>query len=752
MRSILFKSFFALLASLIFTLISAGAGMGSKLLNEGAGTPENPYIVPRALSKIKVDAILNEETWKNALVLEIAYEVWPLENEPAPVRTELLLTFDDNNLYAAFRAYDPDSSSIRARLRDHDSLGSDDWVGIIIDTFNDERRNMQFLITALGVQTDGIGSPSGEDYSWDGIWNSAGRITEWGYAVEVAIPFSTLQFQRTSGPQIWGLDAVRRYSRDQLHHIGLFPRDRNNNCYLCQAIKIKGFEGATPGRNIEINPTVIGVRTDERNELPDGEFEKANQEAEFGITGRYGITPNINLSGTVNPDFSQVEADVLQLDINQPFALYYQERRPFFTEGRHYFKTRLNAVYTRTIRDPIWGMKMTGKEGGNSIGAYVVRDDLTNLIFPGSQYSSSTSLSMESTAVVVRYNRDIWNNSTVGVLFTDRKGDDYFNRVLGFDGNFRFTSKDRIRVQVLGSNTKYPAQVVADFSQPSGAFLSRAIDVRYDRRTRNNNIIVGYSDIGRDFRADLGFMPKVNFRNTYVLVDYTWYGKKESWWRHFMTGFLYDYYEDQDGRLLNNEFRYMFRYSGTLQSFVGFDGFISRTAYNNKKFNLQHYTIWASSQPTANLSIGIYSFLGDRIDYDNTRLGKRLQLNPYIGYAFGRHLRVNLDYTFERMTVLKERLYTANISQLTAIYQFSTRVFFRSILQYVGYNYNTDNYTYSIDPEFKSFFTQLLFSYKINPRTVLFIGYSDNYFGNQSFGLSQTDRTFFVKIGYAWVM
>jgi hypothetical protein len=746
------QAIFLSVLSILVLSVLAGADIGKNHENQGSGTSEDPFIVPKTDSLIKIDGELDEEAWEKALLLEISTEVWPLINEPAPVKTELLLTYGKNNFYAAFRAHDPEPNKVRARLRDHDSLGSDDWVGLILDTFNDERRNMQFLATALGVQTDGIGSPSGEDYSWDGIWMSAGKITEYGFAVEIAIPFSTLRFQKKGGPQVWGLDAVRRYSRGQLHHIGLFPRDPNNNCYMCQAVKIMGFEGATPGRNIEINPTLTGVRTDSRTDFPAGDLEKANQEADFGITGRLGITPSISLSGTINPDFSQVEADALQLDINEPFALYYEERRPFFTEGRHHFDTRFNAVYTRTLREPVWGLKLTGEEGGNSFGAYVVRDELTNLIFPGSQSSDVTSLDLRSTAFVARYNRDIWKNSSVGILFTDREGDDYLNRVYGVDANFRITSKDRITLQWLGSSTRYPDQVASDFSQPEGIFNSSALDVRYERSTKHHYFLGGYQGIGKDFRADLGFMPRVDIQNPYFLTTYQWYGKEKSWWRDLEVGVLLDYYEDQKGKFLHREFRYLFRYSGILQSFVGFDGFADQTFYNGKKFNVEHYTVWASSQPTADLSFGFYSFLGDRIDYANTRLGKRTQINPYVNYSFGRHLRMSFDHIFERMNVEGEHLYTANITQVTFIFQLSTRLFFRSVLHYLDYKYNPDNYTFEIDPEYKSFFTQLLFSYKINPRTVLFIGYTDNYYGDQGIRLTQADRTFFIKIGYAWVL
>lgn len=718
--------------------------------NKGTGTTEEPYIVPRTDSGIKVDAVLDEDAWKEALTLELNYEVRPGENVTPPVRTEVLLTYDDKNFYAAFRCYDPDPSAIRAHLRDRDTLGGDDWIALILDTFNDERRSFDFIVTSLGVQFDQIEAQTGEDNGWDAIWDSAGQITDWGYAIEIAIPFSSLRFQRKDGPQIWGFDAVRRYPRSHAYHIGLFPRDRSNNCYLCQAIKIKGFDNVSPGRSIEINPTVTAARTDERPEFPLGDMEKRDQDAEVGLTARWGMTPNLTLSLTANPDFSQVEADALQLDINQPFALFYPERRPFFTEGADFFNTLEGAIYSRTMRDPSWGLKLTGKERSNTIGTYVVRDDITNLIFPGSQGSNSTSLQMPNTSSVFRYKRDIGSHYTVGLLATDREGNDYFNRLFGFDLDFRVTPTNQLQLQVLGSRTRYPDETADSFDQPHGAFSDWLVSFEYDHYTRTWGWWADYEQSGPDFRADLGFIPMVGFRNIEGGVLHTWNAKPGDWWSMFRVGSDLNYYEDWDGNLLNKRASLWFNYNGAMQSYLSVRGEKKREAFNYHEFDITSFTLQGGFLPTENLEVNILSLIGDRVDYANTRQGKRFRINPWLSYNFGKHLRLGIDHTYEKMTVQDARLYTANISQASAVYQFNVRTFIRSIFQYVNYDYNPGNYTFDIDPEYKRFFTQLLFSYKINARTVLFLGYSDNYFGNQDFSLKQSDRTFFVKLGYAW--
>ena len=743
---------FALLICLMFAAFAKPIpGQDKAPRNKGAEKAVDPYIVPRTESKIRIDADLNEEAWEEALILELNYEVRPGENVQPPVRTEVLLTYDDKNLYAAFRCYDPDPSAIRAHLRDRDTLGGDDWIALILDTFNDERRSFDFIVTALGVQFDQIESQSGEDNGWDTIWDSASRITDWGYAVEISIPFSSLRFQRKDGPQIWGFDAVRRYPREHAYHIGLFPRDRSNNCYLCQAVKIKGFDGANPGRNAELNPTITAVRTDERPEFPVGDLQKRDQEAELGLTARWGIRPSLTLNFTANPDFSQVEADALQLDINQPFALFYPERRPFFTEGADFFNTLESVIYTRTMRDPSWGFKLTGKEGVHTIGAYVVRDRVTNIIFPGSQWSDSTSLNMANISSTFRYKLDLGSRYNIGLLVTDREGNDYFNRVFGFDLDFRFTPTNQIQLLVLGSSTKYPDEVTNSFGQSSGPFSDRLISFEYDHDTRTWGWWADYEEAGPKFRADLGYYPRVGYRNVEGGLNYTWNAPDDSWWSLFMVGSEFNYFEDQDGKLLNRRASLWFAYNGTMQSSLFIRGWKTQEAYNNREFDLTYFLAEGGFWPTSNLQLVVLTMFGDLIDYANTRLGKRLRINPWLTYNLGKHLRFSFDHTYELMNVQNARLYTANISGLLAVYQFNVRTFFRAIIQYVNYDYNPSNYTYEIDSKYNRFFTQLLFSYKLNPRTVLFLGYSDNYYGSQNYGLTQADRTLFVKLGYAWV-
>ena len=287
---------------------------------------KEPHRVPRVTSKVRVDGVLDDEVWKKALKMEINYEVQPGENIKPPVRTEVLFAYSKTHLYVAFRAFDPNPSKIRATVSDRDRLGTDGFVAVILDPFNDSRRTYDFFCNPYGVQADMIESPDGGNIQWDAIWDSAGRITDWGYCVEMAIPFTSLRFPRSKEDQVWGVDAVRSYPRNVRHHIGLFPRDRNNNCYMCQAEKLIGFKGVSTPKNLEINPTLSSIYTQEREEFPDGKFAKKEGKVDPGFTARWSFTHNITLSATINPDFSNVEADVAQLDINKQFALFYPEK------------------------------------------------------------------------------------------------------------------------------------------------------------------------------------------------------------------------------------------------------------------------------------------------------------------------------------------------------------------------------------------------------------------------------------------
>lgn len=718
---------------------------------------KTPSAVPMLRSEIRIDGALDEDAWDDALVIELKYETSPGENVDPPVRTEVLITHSGSHIYVGFRAYDPDPNAIRAHLRDRDSIWGDDSVSVTFDTFNDERRAFRFECNPLGVQSDSLVNEGRRGHrwggsSWDAIWNSAGQITNWGYSVEMAIPFNMLRFPRINGDQTWGFFASRKYPRSVTHSFRNVPNERGRNCDLCQAAKIKGFAGIAPGRNIEFTPTTTAIRSEEREDLPAGPMEVQSSIAEAGLSGRWGVTSNISLTGALNPDFSQIEADAVQLDINRRFTRRYPEKRPFFLEGEEYFR----GIHTRNITDPIWGLKVTGKEGANSIGLLVARDEVTSLIFPASTYSSSTSLDIDSTAASIRYMRDIWNNSTIGLTLNNREGKDYYNRVVGIDGNLYLSSNDSVSFTFAGSGTRYDAATTEEYEQPEDSFSDREIDLSYRRSTRNWSAFASYRDVGEKFRVDLNHLTKVGYRSYHFHGERRWYGDRDSFFTRISVSLGASQNEEQDGDLLNRHLSANTRISGPMQTHLNYRFSRSRSNFDDLTFVRNDHSIHGGFRPLADLRLSFNLGAGDAIDFSQMREARRISFGPEANLYWGRHLNLNIEHDFTRLTVEGGRLYMTNVTEGRIIYQFNSRTFLRAILQYVDIRRNATLYDYDEDDEVnpitRTFFSQLLFSYKLNPRTVLFIGYSDNYRGTQDFDIVQTNRAFFVKLGYAWVL
>ena len=255
----------------------------------------------------------------------------------------------------------------------------------------------------------------------------------------------------------------------------------------------------------------------------------------------------------------------------------------------------------------------------------------------------------------------------------------------------------------------------------------------------------------RDYRSDLGFIPQVGYRSFYAGTNHTWYAKPDQWWTQFIMEGEYRQLTDQTG-LLSRIFTGTLVYLGPLDIHSLFEWVLERERYNGVLFDQNRFFIHHCMNPNKDSHASFNIWFGDRIDYANTRLGKRIRLRPGITYNIGLHWRLSFSHDFERLWVKSERLYTANQTELRLGYQFNKRTLLRAVLQYVDYRYNVDNYIDEIDPVYKHFFVQALFSYKINPQTVLFLGYSDNYYGYQYTGMPLVNRTVFLKFGYALVL
>ena len=396
--------------------------------------------IPRLQGDIVVDGKIDDAAWQGALELSLDYEVQPGDNIPAKVRTTVRIGYTGDALYLFFKAQDPNPSTIRANLSDRDAMFHDDWVGVFLDTFNDNRRSYEFLANPLGVQGDLIRNETNrtnqEDASWDGLWISAGRLTAEGYQVELRIPFATLRFPADAPEQRWGISLIRNWPRDKRYQLASHRVPRGSNCFQCQWTKYEGIAGVQQGRNIEIAPTLTMGKLQVRD-APGTPWRSGKTAIEPGVDVSWAPSPNMTLNATLNPDFSQVETDQLELDFNSNFALFYQEKRPFFLEGADYFTTQFDVLYTRQIADPDFGLRITGRNGRSAYGAIVARDATTVLLVPGVLGSGFRQLDQQANVAVGRYRYDLNKHASIGAIGTFRTGDDYVNNVAGLDARWQ---------------------------------------------------------------------------------------------------------------------------------------------------------------------------------------------------------------------------------------------------------------------------------------------------------------------------
>lgn len=714
---------------------------------------QSNYNIPRVSNQPRIDGQIDQGEWRLATRIPVNIETNPNENIPAEVSAEALLMEDGEVLYVAFIALDPEPENIRAFYRDRDAMWNDDWVAIILDTFNDERRAFEFFSNPYGVQADAIQDDVNdeEDDSWNAIWDSAGQINESGYVVEMAIPVKQLRFTPSEENQTWGIDLVRNYPRDRDTRIANNPQDRNISCYICQISKADGFANLTSSRNLEVIPTLTSTAIENRNPaLGDWDSEPIDPEASLDV--RWGITQDLYLNATLNPDFSQVEADSAQLDINNTFSLFFPERRTFFLDGADYFDTFERLVYTRNISDPDYGLKLTGKSTGHTYALLTANDVNTSFLIPRSLSSSVATLGdVESEVAIGRYRFDIFENSTIGALVTDRRTDSgYSNTVSSIDAVLRPSNSDSISIQSMHSSSEYPTLIqgrygqASDLSDSSHRLEYRHNDRRWDWR-------LGYTDMGDDFRADMGFVNRVDFKFVVATVGHTWWGESDDFFNRIRVALDYDRTEDQSGLQLEEEFEVFVNMNGPLQSFL--DGLFggSETYWNGKYFDEQFNQIRIGFTPRANLRLSTLIRVEDIVDFANTRLGRSKRIGPSINYRWGKHLELDLDHTLQQFDVDGGRLFTANLTDLRTTYQFSARSFLRFTLQYTDNKRNQDLYLSPVQARSKQLTTQLLYSYRFSAATRFFIGYSDAGFQNDSYdSIEKTNRTVFAKFSYAW--
>ena len=714
----------------------------------------SPISIPKIETDIVVNGDLAEADWNRASQVEIAWQHSPVGGVAALHPTTVYLLEDGDYLYVAFIGLDPEPERIRAYLGERDDIFRDDYVGFGIDTTGDGARAFEFFANPLGVQADAIvDRQKGEDFSFDVIFDSAGQLTDTGFVVEFAIPLNQLRFPKKDGPQQWNMFFTRTASRDRRYQNFNYPIDRSNSCFVCQYHPTVGFENAKVGKRFQVVPTIT-ANAQETAEPGVSNSDDRDSDTQFGIDDfRWGITPDLSLNATINPDFSQIEADTAQLSVNTNFALFFPERRPFFLEGRDLFNTPINIVNTRNISDPDYGAKLSGKSNANVYGLLSSRDSTTNIIIPGSQNSFLRNLDQDYSANLLRYRYDLPDSSYLGVVVTDRNGDDYSNTVLSLDSFVQITNEDSVSLQFVDTDTENPDELIND----SDLNLQKNIDdsgylIDYRHNSSNRSWSIKRESYGKDFRVDSGFLTQTDIVKKEGQLNFHWRRPSTALVTQANTGLFGEYTDvNSSGDFLGKEVRAYLNGTFPGQTFVGFNRRHRRDIFNGVSFDSQINELNLQTRALSGLNVFGQIRYGDQIDFANTRLGKQLRLFTDLEYNLTRHLLLGLDYTYARLTIDGDELFTANLADLRLSYQFDLKNKLRLVFIRSRIKRDPTLYIDPVDRENISQDIQLLYSYKVNPRTVFFAGFSTSGIDDDDLdGLSNTNKTAFIKWSYAW--
>ena len=601
--------------------------------------------VPRVDADIVVDGKLDDAAWTRAATVDIAFETSPGDNVPASVKTTGYIAYTEDALLLGFRAEDPDPAKIRAFLRDRDALYDDDFLGVMLDTFDDGRRSYEFFVNPLGVQADLIREEAtgNEDDSWDGLWTSAARITEAGYEVEMRIPFATLRFKDTDGTRRFAASFLRIRPREFRYQYFSNRIERGTRCMQCAFNKFDGFTGVKQGRNLEITPTLTVINAEERAN-PGAPWESEGTDIEPGLDVSWAPSPNFTLNGTLNPDFSQVESDQAQLDLNTSFALFFPEKRPFFLEAADYFNTPLQVLYTRQIADPDAGLRVTGRNDQQSYGAIVARDAVTQILVPGALGSSFRFLDQEADVLVGRYRYDVSKGTTLGAITTFRQGEDYKNAVAGVDGRWQ-SGIHTLRGQWLRSDSEYPGNLGLADTAPQGD----ALFLHYNIGKRNWFGNAQYREIDPGFRSDLGFITQVGIDQALLGGGYNWFGKEGAKISKIAIDGDWDITHRFDGQLLEREVEGYFRINAARQTFFNVGGVTRVRFWDGQMFDETFYTGYIETALLPGLKIGSWQRSGDMLDLTASRMGRGQVWEPWLTLDIGRGINFNLNHSHQRL-------------------------------------------------------------------------------------------------------
>jgi hypothetical protein len=769
-----------------------------------------PVRIARFATAPTIDGRLDDDVWGQATILKDFYQIQPGDNLAPSKPAQVLLGYDAKHLYIGFRAAD-DPGKVRATVAKRDQIFDDDYVGFYLDTFNDRRRAYALFFNPLGVQLDGVFTENnGEDYSIDIVMESKGVVTDEGYSVEIAIPFKSLRYEAGKG-KLWNAHFFRRIKRFNNELDSWMPFSRDKSGTLNQAGQLTGLEDISTERTLELIPSLTVSETGRRVRAlappppgapsPPDPGRLVNQPVHLdpGLTMKFSLTPTITLDAAINPDFAQVEADQTVVTANQRFPIFFEEKRPFFFEGIDLFQTPLQAVHTRSIVDPDYALKLTGRRGRNSFGLLLASDNAPGNFSederndPSMRPGIERFLDKNAYIGILRLKRDIGKEGNLGLIATSYNFIENRNQLGGFDGRFRLDQKTTFSFQMLGAHSRKKF-----FDPEQGKDLYRTgnglgYNWNLDMSGRHFGYFIGMTGRTQDYRADVGFTRRTNTNEASFFTRYSSEPKPKArlieWRLSQFSGANFDF----QGRLQNWIVEPLFRMQFKRQTYLGL-GYTARyerifeeefgakrTAdrpgagafFGDPERSTYRKEVWGftGTAPSKKYSVnfnGVYRW--GEFDYDfgagrrfprvspvalaNTDPdkpppkdpgpGTSLNLDGNFNYQPTDALRLSLNYTKSRL----ERYDTGrvafddNIYSWRTTYQFTRFLFARARVDYSTLRSNVSG--------------QFLLGWTPNPGTSFYAGYNDdltrngfNPFTHQfEPGFRRNGRTFFIKMSY----
>jgi hypothetical protein len=714
-----------------------------------------PLELKKTSAPITLDGDLSDAAWQGATVIDKFYETSPADNIPAKVRTVAYLTYDDRYFYIGIRAEDPEPSKIRAPYVDRDAvIGTDDNIAVFLDTRNDRRSAVELRVNPRGVQGDAIYNDANgsEDFAPDFFYDTAAKIQSFGWSAEYRIPFSSLRYDSTKA-KTWNILVWRNYPRDFRYAFHSAPIPRGTNCLVCRTHPIINLNDLPKAGHLVAAPYITAQQQAAPKAGLGSSLENGDADFDAGLDVKWNPSADNAVDLTLNPDFSQVEADVAQVTVNRRFAVFFPEKRPFFLEGFDLFDTPMQVLYTRTITSPSWGVRGTGKLGGTAYTLLVTEDKGGGLtIIPGALGSGFALQDFKSLNAIARVRHDL-GTSFIGGVYTERQYDGGgHNRVLGPDVQWRPTEGDAISAQFLYSDTENPDRPDLSSAWDGESATGHAFSANWRRNRRKYDTFVSVNDVSDAFRADLGFIPQVGYRQVEGQVGLRFYPEHSKIFRFVRPSLYVTQTNDDDNDTISRTASLGVEGIGVknLNFFIGVRP-QEQIRVGNELFEQSYVNAFVQIDPSRRLPrISFEARYGDSIDFENSRVGEGGFLSA--NATMRPHDRLDLQLTLVRewLDVDAGRLYTADVQRIRAQYSFSNKSLVRVIGQYVTTEADPSNYTFpGVDRHSGNFLGSVLYSYKLNWQTVLFVGYGDDRVLTPLNRLEQSGRSLFFKVSYA---